>query len=70
MKNISYNIYKVCVYILTRIIRGFLWIDRRLIKAYLRIETPLYKLWWRLHSEKMQRKLNQEYFNRYVANSL
>lgn len=35
-----------------------LWIARYVWKRYFNIETPLYKLWWKGHSNKMQRKLN------------
>lgn len=51
MKNIAY-----CI--LSAITVAALEFDRHVLKRHLNIETPLYRLWWKYHSESMQRKLD------------
>ena len=41
-----------------KIVRSMFWVDRYVIKRYIGIEMPLYKIWWKSHSESIQKELN------------
>lgn len=47
------------VAILRGIVRGLLWIAKNIWKRYFGIETPVYKMWWKAHSQSMQKKLDR-----------
>lgn len=49
------------------IVRSILKFDKRVLKRYFNIETALYKLWWKTHSEYMQKKLDKLHETKYAT---